>query len=248
METYPLLAFLGLVAVGSYIQAVSGFAIALIIMGGATSLSLAPVPLTANVVTFVALANIAVALYKLHGHVDRKITLFASIGLLVFTGPGLVLLAHLTQQAVALLELLLGIFILVSGAALMAHSHPLPRKSRPYTYLLAGGLGGLLSGLFGVGGPPLVVHLYRQPLAFATLRTTLLATLAMMCVVRIGLETYNGNITEEVVELSLLSLPAAVVGALFARRYPPPISDGAMRRLAFGLLALLGLSLITSRL
>ena len=58
METDALLAFLGLVALGSYVQTVSGFAIALIIAGGATAFSLASIPFTANVISFVALANV----------------------------------------------------------------------------------------------------------------------------------------------------------------------------------------------
>lgn len=247
METPQLLMFLGLVALGSYIQTLSGFAIALIIMGGVTLLDLAPVTLTANVVTLVALANIAVATYRLHGHVDPRITLYASAGVLLLTGPGLMLLAHLSQYFVALLERLLGVMLLLSGVLLTIRPHPLRAASPPYTHFLAGGLGGLLSGLFGVGGPPLVVHLYRQPLPFAALRTTLLMTLAMMCVVRIALETYNGNFTRDVIELGLLSVPVSFFSALLARRFPPPASDVVMRRVAFALLSLLGLALVLGR-
>lgn len=248
METGQLLAFLGLVALGSYVQSVSGFAIALIIMGGVALLGLASVPVAANVVAIVALANIAVATYRLHGHLDRKIAAYASAGILLLTAPGLMILAHLSRHAVALLELLLGAAILLSGILLMMRPHPLQNRSRPYTHFLAGGLGGLLSGLFGVGGPPLVVHLYRQPVALATQRTTLLAALAVMCVIRIALEAHRGNITPEVIELSLFSVPISSLSALFARRFPPPISEVAIRRLAFGLLCALGLSLIVGRL
>jgi uncharacterized membrane protein YfcA len=248
METGQLLAFLGLVALGSYVQSVSGFAIALIIMGGVALLGVASVPVAANVVAIVALANIAVATYRLHGHVDRKIAAYASAGILLLTAPGLMILAHLSRHAVAVLELLLGVAILLSGILLMIRPHPLPTRSRPYTHFLAGGLGGLLSGLFGVGGPPLVVHLYRQPVALATQRTTLLAALAMMCVIRIALEAQRGNITPEVVELSLFSVPISVLSALLARRFPPPISEVAIRRVAFGLLCALGLSLIVGQL
>ena len=38
----------------------------------------------------------------------------------------------------------------------------------------------------------------------------LLAALAMMCVIRIALEAQRGNITPEVVELSLFSVPISV--------------------------------------
>jgi hypothetical protein len=66
----------------------------------------------------------------------------------------------------------------------------------------------------------------------------------MMCVARLGLETYSGNITGEVLGLGLLSVPVSFLSALLARRFPPPVSDLAMRRVAFVLLSLLGLALV----
>ena len=247
METYPLLAFLGLVALGSYIQTVSGFAIALIIAGGATALGLASVAFTANVISFVALANTAVAVHSRHSHIDLKILASASIGVLIVSGVGLTLLNHLSSSSIDLLEILLGVVILASGAMLMFRPHPLKQVSSNYAHLLAGGFAGLLSGMFGTGGPPLVIHLYRQPLPFPVVRTTLLAILGIMPVIRIVLEAFNGNLTEDVLELSLYSVPVSVAATVFARRFPPPLSDLAMRRLAFALLCLLGLSLIVSK-
>ena len=247
METYPLLAFLGLVALGSYIQAVSGFAIALIIAGGAAALSLASVAFTANVISFVALANTAVAVHSRHSNIDLKILVYASIGVLILSGAGLMLLNHLSSSSIDMLEILLGIVILSSGAMLMSRPHPLRRVSPNYAHLIAGGFAGLLSGMFGTGGPPLVIHLYRQPLAFPVIRTTLLAILGITPLIRIILEASNGNITNEVLSLSLYSVPVSILATIFARRFPLPLSDLAMRRLAFALLCLLGLSLIVSK-
>lgn len=247
MDFSSLLAFLGLVALGSYIQTVSGFAIALIIAGGVTAAGLAPVAFTANVISFIALANTAVAVHSRHSHIDLKILLHASIGVLLLSGIGLMVLNHLSTNSIDLLETLLGILILGSGALLMIHPHPLKRVSPNYAHLIAGGFGGLLSGMFGVGGPPLMIHLYRQPLPFPVIRTTLLASLFIMPFIRICFETYNGNITVDVLELSLYSVPVSIVSTLFARRFPPPVSDQMMRRFAFGLLCVLGLSLIISK-
>ena len=247
METYPLLAFLGLVALGSYIQAVSGFAIALIIAGGAAALSLASVAFTANVISFVALANTAVAVHSRHSNIDLKILVYASIGVLILSGAGLMLLNHLSSSSIDMLEILLGIVILSSGAMLMSRPHPLRQLSPNNAHLIAGGFAGLLSGMFGTGGPPLVIHLYRQPLAFPVIRTTLLAILGITPLIRIILEASNGNITNEVLSLSLYSVPVSILATIFARRFPLPLSDLAMRRLAFALLCLLGLSLIVSK-
>ncbi|MCB1787590.1 MAG: sulfite exporter TauE/SafE family protein [Chromatiaceae bacterium] len=248
MDTPSLLMFLGLVALGSYIQTVSGFAIAMIVTGGATALGLAPVAFSANVVSFLALANTAVAVHRQHAHVDIRILVYASLGVFTVVGIGLAILHHLSNQSIDLLEMLLGIVILGSGALLMIHPHPLPKVSPNYVHFIAGGFAGLLSGLFGAGGPPLVIHLYRQPLAFAVVRTTLLAILGIMPLTRIAIETYNGNISGLVLQLSLISIPITVIATIIARRFPPPVSDQTMRRFAFALLCVLGVSLIVGKL
>lgn len=248
MDLISLLAFLGLVALGSYIQTITGFAIALIVTGGATALGLASVAFTANVVSFVALANTATAVHNRHSHIDLRIMLYASAGVLLLSGIGLMILSHLTNSAVDLLEMLLGIVILVSGILLMMHPNPLKKPSSKYTHLLTGGLGGFLSGMFGAGGPPLVVHLYRQPLKFTVIRTTLLAILGIMPLIRIIFETINGNVTWEVLGLVVFVVPVAILTTMFARHFPPPVSELVMRRFAFGLLCVLGISLILRQL
>jgi len=247
MDICSLLVFLALVALGSYIQTVTGFAIALIVTGGVTALGLAPIAFTANLVSLVALANTATAVQGRHSHIDLPIMLYAATGVLLLSGIGLWILHFLTSNAVELLETLLGVVILCSGILLTLRPQPLKRVSPRYAHLIAGALGGLLSGLFGAGGPPLVVHLYRQPLPFPVVRTTLLAILGLMPLVRIGLETYSGNMTTEVLKLSLLCVPLTILTTLAARRFPPPFADMVMRRLAFGLLCVLGLSLILSK-
>jgi uncharacterized membrane protein YfcA len=244
MDTTALLSFLGLVALGSYIQTVSGFAIALIITGGATTLDLAPIAFTANVVSLVALANIATAVHRQHSHIDRGIMVPSSVGVLLFSGIGLLLLNHMSQNAVDLLEMLLGVLILGSGMLLTMHPLPLRQTSSATMHFTAGGLGGLFSGMFGAGGPPLVVHLYRQPLPFPVVRTTLLAILGIMPLVRLALEGAAGHVTLDILELGLLSVPVSIVATIAGRRFPPPISELAMRRFAFGLLCIIGLSLI----
>ncbi len=248
MEPQAILAFLGLVAIGSYLQTISGFAISLVIVGGVTALGLAPIAFTANVVSFVALTNVLVAIYRNHDHIDADIMWHSAAGVLLVTGVGLWLLGHMSVNAVDMLELLLGFMILISGTILMIHPHPLKQVSGKGMHLIAGGFGGLLSGMFGAGGPPLVVHLYRQPLAFSIIRTTMLAILGMMLVIRIGMEGVAGNITDDILELSALGIPVSIIGTLAGRRFPPPASDTAMRRFAFALLCAIGLSLIVGNL
>ena len=76
----------------------------------------------------------------------------------------------------------------------------------------------------------------------------LLAILGIMPLIRICLEAINGHITSDILKLSAISIPVTVLATVAARRFPPPLPDTAMRRLAFGLLCVLGLSLLVSSL
>ena len=75
----------------------------------------------------------------------------------------------------------------------------------------------------------------------------MLAVLGVMTITRISYESFNGNIDLPVLQLSFWSIPTTVIATVFARRFPPPITDLTMRRLAFVLLASLGLALIVMR-
>ena len=247
MDLSATFVFLSLVAIGSYIQTVSGFAIALIIMGGVTVLGLAPIAFTANVVSIVALVNTAVALFRKHHQIHARALLYISAGLIPMSGVGLLILSYMSQHAADILAILLGIVILGSGILLFMHPHPRKTESNAFSHITAGAAGGLISGLFGARGPPVVIHLYRQPVDFATSRSTMLAVLGVMTITRISYESFNGNIDLPVLQLSFWSIPTTVIATVFARRFPPPITDLTMRRLAFVLLASLGLALIVMR-
>ena len=56
---------------------------------------------------------------------------------------------------------------------------------------------GLLGGLFSAGGPPLVYHFYRQPMAMEALRATLVAALTTIGVEGsiVGKALYAGAFT-----------------------------------------------------
>jgi uncharacterized protein len=247
METVPLLTFLGLVALGAYVQTVSGYAIALIVTGGATALGLAPLAFTANVVSFVALANIVTAVHRQHSHIHRAILGYGTAGVLLFTGVGLWVLNHLSSSASDFLEMLLGVVILGSGVAFMIHPHVLAKPSGNLAHFVAGSLGGILSGLYGAGGPPIMVHLYRQPMPFAAIRITLLAVLGAIPFVRLSMEGVAGHLDREILLLSLYSVPVSVLVTLFARRFPPPVSETTLRRFGFALLCVIGISLIVGK-
>lgn len=244
LEPFTVLAFLIVVALGAYVQTVTGFALGLIVMGGITLLELAPVGFTAIVIGFTALVNNFFALQKTLHHVDRRSLLYTLLGMLPATYVGVLILGHLNVHSLENLRMLLGVVILVGGILLALRPKPHARRAAGWVDSGIGVIGGILAGMFSVGGPPLVFHFYRQPLRLAVVRATLLACFAFTTVARLLYVGLGGDITLKMVELSLYCLPVVYLATLAGRRYPPPLPDLAMRRFAFLLLGLIGLLLL----
>ncbi len=245
MEPLTLVAFLTVVALGAYVQTVTGFALGLIVVGGITLFDLAPIAFTAIVVSFTALTNNLLALHRGLHHIDRRAVGFTLLGMLPAVFLGVWLLTRLHGQSVQELRILLGGVILAGGLLLALHPQPRLQRTAPWADATAGVVGGVLGGMFAIGGPPLVFHFYRQPLSLATIRATLLATFTVATAARLWYVGMTGEITLPVLELSLLCLPVVFIATVLGRRYPPPLPELAMRRVAFGLLGLIGLLLLT---
>ena len=244
MEFTSLLGFLALIALGSFIQTLSGFAIALIITGGVTALDLAPIAFTVNVVSFITLINVMTATHRQTHQIHMTIFLSGAMGILLMSGMGLLALDYLSERSIRILEALLGLVILASAIILIVRPREKTQISAKGIHFLIGMASGFLSGLFGAGGPPMVLHIYRQPLSFAVIRTTLLILLATMAITRLSLEAWAGHISLEMVYLGLWGVPISIIFTVLARRMRKKIPSQIIRRLAFILLCLIAIRLI----
>ncbi len=244
MDPLTLAAFLFVVALGAYVQTVTGFALGLIVMGGITLFDLAPVAYTAVVVSFTALANNILALHRGLHFIDRRALAYTLLGMLPAVYLGVLLLGELHSTSVETLRMILGVVILAGGIMLALRPHPRQHRAGGWVDAGVGVAGGILGGMFAIGGPPLVFHFYRQPLQLAVIRATLLATFAVATAIRLVYVGLEGDIDLPMVQTSLLCLPVVFLATVLGRHYPPPLPDLAMRRFAFGLLGVIGLMLL----
>lgn len=244
MEWSTLVAFLGIVGVAAYVQTVWGFALGLTIVGGVALLGLAPVPLTAAVVSILGLCQTLFALSKSHRHILWRTVALAAGAMAPAVALGVALLGHMSDSSARNVHVLLGLFIMTGAVLLMLKPQPLAYSSPPAATFLTGLVSGLVSGLFSAGGPPMVYHLYRQPYPIAAVRATLLTIIAVGTSLRILYVVVSGGMSGEILRLSLIGVPMVVIATLIGQRYVPPLSDRNMRRMAFSLLLLLGLALV----
>ena len=100
-------------------------------------------------------------------------------------------------------------------------------------------LSGVLTGLFGTGGPPLIVYYRLSGLTKAGFRGNLMAIFLLMTCVRVPAYLVGGLLTWPRVSAGLAVLPAVAVGAFVGHRIHVDIPERTFRRwIALGLFAI----------
>lgn len=236
--------FMLLLLFGSYVQTVTGFALGLFVMGAATLMDLATVAVSAAIVTISSLVNTLMALKREHHHVHWQQAGWLSLGLVPAMLLGLWLLDFFSAGEVAMLRTLLGTFIVAGAIMLFLKPHPRKHSAGAPASITMGAIAGVFGGLFSTAGPPVVYHLYREPLSINTVRMTMMAVFAITTAFRLLVIIPAGHVTQTALWVSALGVPVVLLATWFGQRYRPPVSDIGMRRLAFFLLLLLGLVLV----
>ena len=156
--------FLVLVAVATFCQNLTGFAFGLIFVGIAGASSLLSIADAANIASLLSLVQ-AVGFMR----ANRLKPDWGLLGpLLASSAVGLVagvlLLQWLSGNMLSMLRILLGVSVVVCAILLLRQKQVQAEMSVKPAQWTAGIASGLLGGLFATPGPPLVYHLYRQPL------------------------------------------------------------------------------------
>jgi uncharacterized membrane protein YfcA len=237
-------AFISLAVIAAYVQTLTGFAFGLLLMGAIALTGLMPLPEAAIVISLLTLANAAVVLVSGWRDIARRPLLLSLAGAIPMIVAGYILLELLASTSLSALRLTLGVVIIVSGLQLIRQPAPLERVSLGPAFVLFGGLGGLMGGLFSTAGPPLVFQFYRQPMPHVVIRETLVAIFAINSLIRLGIVALSGGWQPHALLWALVGLPAVLGATLLARRWPPALSSRAMRLGVFILLLLSGASLI----
>ncbi|HKR43465.1 MAG TPA: sulfite exporter TauE/SafE family protein, partial [Paraburkholderia sp.] len=216
----------------------------MIVMGATSGFSLAPLASIATLLSLVTLANSATALPgKLH-HIDWRAVGAATLGVLPSVVVGVMVLDYLSASASGMLQLLLGAVVLYGGLSAALRPVPLAQRSGDRSFFVSGVFGGLLSGMFGVSGPPLIFQFYRQPLKLIEIRCALILLFTVTSLVRVLFSAWEGELPASICIEAALAAPVVMLMTLAARHYPPPLSSLTMRRLAFGVLMIIGASLV----
>lgn len=244
MTAWQVAGFLVCVVVATSAQAVTGFALALLLLGLTGLFNLAPLRDVANVATVLSLASAAIALRGRHASLDRAILRATVSGSLFGVAAGVALLAWLSANVVMALRLLLGIVVIACAIVVLVRTEPLAQPSSRASFRGFGFLSGVLGGLFSASGPPLVFQFYRQPMTVDAVRDTLVATLAAGGLIRLVMVVGSGQFSLRSLWMCTVAIPLAMAVTWWMRRHPPAWPRRAVLKIVCVLLMITGVGLV----
>jgi uncharacterized membrane protein YfcA len=143
----------------------------------------------------------------------------------------------------AIVLTILGWFLVATGMVFLRL--PSARGRTPGWLAAPTGLvSGVLTGLFGTGGPPIIVWYHLQGTDKSVFRGNLMTIFLLMSLVRVPSYVVGGLVTAPRLWSTLAVMPAVLLGAWLGNRLHVVVGEVLFRRLVSGLLAVLGVVLL----
>jgi uncharacterized membrane protein YfcA len=229
-----------IVAVAEAVYVLLGFGAGLIAVGTMALL----LPELKDAVVLLLLVNLPAELWVVRSSL-RKISWPGVLVIFIGVALGIPLGTWwLRWGDASFLLVLLGGFLVAVGAVFLFIRSPRGRRMAPWTAAPVGVLSGILTGLFGTGGPPLILYYQLTGSDKAAFRGNLMAIFLLMTTVRVPSYAVFGLITAPRLWSALAVMPAVILGAVIGNRIHLRIEEATFRRLVSAALLIIGLLLL----
>ena len=229
-----------ILAIAEAVYVLLGFGAGLIAVGTMALL----LPELKDAVVLLLLVNLPAELWVVRSSWQRiswRGVLVIFIGVAIGTPLGTFLLRWGDAR---FLLIVLGVFLVAVGAVFLFIRDTCDRQIPRWIAGPIGVTSGVLTGLFGTGGPPLILYYRLQGFDKAAFRGNLMAIFLLMTAVRVPSYAAFGLITEPRLWSALVVLPAVILGALIGNRIHLRIEEDTFRRLVSAALVILGILLL----
>ncbi len=188
----------------------------------------------------IALVSEVIMLVRYRDHLNVRGVWRLVLATTVATPFGIAM-AGLLDQHVALL--LLG--FIVTGFSLYSLLSPhIPEIKNPNWAYGFGFMGGLLSGAYNTGGPPVAIYgsLSRWPPG--EFKSALQSIFIINSTIVVTIHTLAGHVTSSVLEGTVFGMPAMVVGLVIGWNLEKRVNPAQFRKMVLIVLVIIGLRLI----
>jgi uncharacterized membrane protein YfcA len=220
-----------------------GFGSGLIAVGGLAMV----VPEVLDVVVVLLLISLPCELFVVlqsRRQIVWKGVLLITIGVTAGIATGTMILRFAEPTFVLIL---LGAFLIVAGSAFLLiparRSFDIPVWVGPPVGLVSG----VLTGMFGTGGPPLIFYYQLGGVDKAIFRGNLMTIFLLMTLLRVPSYAVAGFITSDRLWSALVVMPAVILGIWLGNRIHLQLDEATFRRMVSVALVIIGGVLLVQR-
>jgi uncharacterized membrane protein YfcA len=198
-----------------------------------------------DAVTVVLVFQLLMGLLLIRGwrEIDRRTWRIGGISVMVGTFLGTCLLGIASPQVLKVVLLCVIVIYLVKEFFLSWLR--VPEALRGGAAVLGGLGGGLLQGLVGMGGPPLLIYLKELDLPKAAFRATIIFLLFVSNVVRLPTSLYAGLVTDPVLLVVAYAVPGFLIALVLGQRLHGVVPERAYQLSVYSVLVLAAVSIST---
>ena len=235
MPDLPLLVLtLVLVAASATVQGTTGFGYNILVVP-LLALFIAPKVVVPTIVLNSVLMNCAVLATAWRQVTIQRIWLLLLAGLLS-TPVGVLLLGVINPEPV---RILIGLVVVLSGAAMLGGVRRQISDERLASGL-AGTSGGLMNGLVGMAGPPVILLFANQSMPPSEFRANIVTYFTAVTLMGVAAFWLDGALTQDVLSLTAATIPATALGVALGIRLHSRVALEVFYRLSLFLVILAG--------
>ena len=196
---------------------------------------------SATVVTaFSSFFMIVILTVRLRKHINFKLMLLPLISSSLTSLVGVFTLMYSSET---IMRQILGLVLILMSLFLIFFSERIKIAQTPVNGIIAGAVSGFLSGLFNLGGPPMVVYFLSTTEDKMEYNATLQCYFALSSVFVLISHIFLGNVNTEVLQHSGMAFIGIVPGMFAGFRLFKMFSFQRIRKIVYGFMVIFGLYL-----
>lgn len=217
-----------------FVKAITGFGNTLV-MGSLLSFTLPNRTITPIDLLFSIPTN-AYMVWKDRKNISIKIVMPLSILLLIGIIPGIFLLKAGNEWV---LKAILGLVVIGMAIEMLLRKTEQTKKSNPIILLIIGIASGVLAGMYSIGAL-LVAYISRTTVSKGEFRANICCVFLVDNIVRFFLYCYTGLINIEVIKLTLILIPAVILGMAVGLKIDGKMNEHMVKKFVITLLIISG--------
>lgn len=239
MSLTSALLVLGVILLSAFLQGCTGFGFS--IVGMSLLPFIMPMKDAAAVTAASAIVMNAAIAVRLRKSINAKLMLYPLLTSTITSVLGIFALETVSD---AVVRRILGAILILTAVFLIVFSKRIHLSASPVNGLIVGALSGFLSGLFNLGGPPMVVYFMSVTDDKLEFNATLQYYFTINGVLILFLHLLSGHFTTIVLQFSIIALAAVMVGAVLGYALFKKMTFSAIRRAINGFMVVFGIYLL----